>query len=509
MISWAKYPLADSNVLLTTTQMGRADRAAIADGVPGSVLMENAGASIAWTVLERFALARRILVLCGPGNNGGDGYVIARLLKRAGRSVTLAAFGNAADLKGDAAHMAGLWDGRIEPLEMCEPDGADLVIDAIFGAGLTRGLDETIGAVLTRVRSCNIPVIAVDVPSGIDGTTGIDLGGALKADITVTFFRKKPGHLLLPGREHAGELVLADIGISGEVLRQCFERHETPICENHPDIWWASRPDVSGNVHKYQRGHVGILSGAASSTGAARLAANAAMRAGAGLVSLLSPPSATLVNAAHATAVMVKPFKQPDDLIRLLGAARVSCLVIGPALGLNEDALANLDAVLGMDGRCPLVLDADALTLLSTDSSARFSRLNTRCVLTPHHGEFARLFPDIDHSADRVGAARLAATRANAVLVVKGPDSVIAHPDGRVIINANAPPELATAGSGDILAGVIGALLAGGMPAFEAAAAGVWIDGAAGQAGARQLGKGLSAEDLPLHIAFAIKSIWT
>jgi hydroxyethylthiazole kinase-like uncharacterized protein yjeF len=378
--------------------------------------------------------------------------------------------------------MSERWKGARMALTPEALDGARLVVDALFGAGLSRPLE---GAAAQMVEALNdLPVAAVDIPSGVSGDTGLPLGGVyVKAALTVTFFRKKPGHLLLPGHLLCGETVVADIGIPPDAAN-------TTLHENTPALWHFPWPRLEG--HKYSRGHCVVVSGPAHATGAARLAARAALRVGAGLVSVASPPEAVAVNAAHLTAVMLKPFEDADGLAKLLSDRRLNAVVLGPGLGVSGETRALVDAALKSGGS--VVLDADALTSFHTDPEALFNRLHERCVLTPHAGEFERLFPGLlDEASSKVEAARSAAARAGCVVLLKGADTVIAHPGGKAAINANAPPTLATAGAGDVLAGLIGGLLAQHMTAFDAACAGTWLHGEA----ANCFGPGLIAEDLP------------
>ncbi|MEY4708468.1 MAG: hypothetical protein RJB58_2191 [Pseudomonadota bacterium] len=464
--------------VLTCAQMAKADAFAVAQGVASLTLMENAGRAVADAIAARFKPCA-VTVLCGPGNNGGDGFVVARLLDEHGFIVRVA---HDADPKGDAKVMSEQWKGARLALTPAALDGAKLVVDALFGAGLSRPLEGAPAQVVEALN--NLPVVAIDMPSGVSGDTGQPLGGVtVKAALTVTFFRKKPGHLLLPGREACSEVVLADIGIPDAAA-------DTQLFENTPPLWTWPRPKAGG--HKYDRGHVVAVSGAAHATGAARLAARGALRIGAGLVSVASPPDAIGVNAAHLTAIMLKPFEGAAGLAHILSDKRLNAVVIGPGLGVGGETRALVDVAL--KSGAAVILDADALTSFQDDPEALFNRLHDRCVLTPHAGEFERLFPGLlDEAGGKVEAARAAAVRAGAVVLLKGGDTVIASPSGKAAINANAPPTLATAGAGDVLAGFIAGLLAQNIPAFAAAACGSWLHGAA----ADRFGPGLIAEDLP------------
>jgi NAD(P)H-hydrate epimerase len=476
--------------------MGQADALAIASGVPGIALMEAAGAGVAQAIQGRWS-RRPVVVLCGPGNNGGDGFVVARHLAEAGWPVRLALLGTREGMRGDAAWAASHWSGAVESLATVLDGGgsdggeqAPLVVDALFGAGLTRPLDGVARAVVETVATRGLPVVAVDVPSGVHGDTGQVLGAALRADLTVTFFRKKPGHLLLPGRLHCGALQVVEIGIPATVLDQI-----DPIAvENGPEGWLSCFPWPHLEGHKFQRGHV-LVAGGGRMTGAARLAARAALRVGAGLVTLACPVEAFPLYAAALTAVMVEPVSDVAGFAALLADPRRNAVLLGPGAGVTPALRRRVLAVLKA-GRAT-VLDADALTVFAGAAEALFQRLTPRCLLTPHGGEFARLFPvEVAESPtrdDKLARARAAAVRAGAVMVLKGADTVIAAPDGRAAINTNAPAHLATAGAGDVLAGLAVGLMAQGMPTFEAACAAVWMHGEV----AAGFGPGLIAEDLP------------
>ena len=506
--------------LLTTEEMGRADRLAMEGGVPGMELMEAAGRGVAGAGRALMANGGRegggagatatgaveaqapcVAVLCGPGNNGGDGFVAARVLAQEGCEVRLALLGDVARLKGDAAEAARRWQasgGSVEPLTGAGAarllDGAGLIVDALFGAGLAREIGGAAAEVVRAVNAAGaagIPVLAVDVPSGIDGTTGVVRGIAVKAHRTVTFFRRKPGHLLLPGRLHCGPVSVVDIGIADTVLETIRPRSFA----NAPGLWRAAFPWPRLDGHKYARGHAVVVSGPARCTGAARLAARGALRAGAGLVTLASPTDAFAINASQLTAIMIAPFEGVDGLEAILADRRKNAVLIGPGAGVGAATRALVTAVL--DGEAACVLDADALTAFEGQGEALCAQIVARpapVILTPHAGEFARLFPAIAESGvSKLERARAAARASGAVVVLKGADTVIAAPNGVAAINENAPAFLATAGSGDVLAGMIVALLAQAMPAFEAACAAVWLHGSA----ARAFGPGLIAEDLP------------
>lgn len=479
--------MTSSDLLLTPAEMSRADQLAVADGIQSFKLMEAAGAAVAEVVEERYPQGQ-VLVLCGPGNNGGDGFVAAKKLKEAGRDVRLALFGEKERLKGDAAFFADLWNG---PIREARPDGlrgAAVVVDALLGAGLDRDIDSGLAELIEAVNGLRVPVVAVDVPSGIDGASGQVRGIAVKADVSVTFFRLKPGHLLQPGRAACGEVVLAQIGIEDDVLSDIRPR----LSRNGPSLWTLPHLDPEG--HKFTRGHCVVMSGSPLQTGASRMTATAALRTGAGLVTLAGPHSSLLVQANHVTAIMLKPVDGAASLGLLMQSHHVKSFVIGPAAGVGEATKANVLAILG--GGPATVLDADALTSFRDNPQALFSAIQDApdrpVVMTPHEGEFERLFGKVDGS--KVERARSAAMRSGATVVLKGSDTVVASPDGRAVINDNAPATLGTAGSGDVLAGIIAGLLAQGMKGFDAACAGVWIHGECGN----RWGKpGLIAEDLP------------
>ena len=463
------------NELLSPAEMGRADALAIAAGISGLALMKRAGWAVA-RAAHRFGPCRTT-VLCGPGNNGGDGYVAARLLASAGWPVRLAAL--APPRPGsDAASAAACWSGPVTAFDPAEAARADLVIDAVFGAGLSRDVDGLAADTLGAARR----ILAVDVPSGVDGETGAIRGRAAQAACTVTFFRRKPGHCLLPGRDLCGELVLADIGLPASVLAEIGPQ----TFANTPALWQL--PVLPASTHKYARGYVSVLGGA-KMTGAAQLAAAAARHGGAGMVTIVAPGYAALYSHVPAGLIV-----NDEPLDSLLADDRRTTWVCGPGLGQDvaRDALPKLLAA----GR-QVLADADALGAHAGHPEA----LRGVAVLTPHEGEFSKLFGA--PGADRLAATRAAAARVGAVVLLKGSDTVIAAPDGRAAINDTGTPALATAGAGDALSGLIAALLAGGMPPWEAACAGAWLHGRAGE----RLGRGLVAENLPPAIADTIREI--
>jgi len=467
--------------LLTPLQMGDADRVTKASGIDGFGLMEAAGSAVAVAVGARWPM-RPVTVLCGPGNNGGDGFVAARHLEAAGWPVQLALLGSRDKLSGEAAHAASLWKGPLVPFSPESLEGAGIVIDAIFGAGLSRPLDGKALAMVESLKVRGIPVCAVDVPSGIDGASGIILGAAAPAALTVTFFRKKPGHLLYPGRGLCGDVDVADIGIPARVLDKIVPN----TWENGPDLWQGDYPWPQPESYKYKRGEVLVLGGEAI-TGASRMTAKAASRAGAGIVTLAAPARVWSIYATSLIDEIVHSFDGLKEFEALLADRRRNVIAIGPGAGVGASTRQFVLAALAT--KRVVVLDADALTSFAEAPQDLFQAIVGPCVLTPHAGEFRRLF---HFEGDKLQRTRSAAKQSNAVVVLKGPDTVIAAPDGRAIINSNAPAQLSTGGSGDVLTGFVAALLAQGMPPFEAAAAAVWLHGAA----ATEFGLGLVAEDL-------------
>ena len=479
--------------ILTAAEMGEADRLTIAGGTPGTTLMENAGRAVANAACSLLQ-GRGVRVVAGPGNNGGDGFEAARHLAERGHQVRVSLVGDRGRLKGDAAQAAARWRGPVEDASPRQITGGEVVIDALFGAGLDRPVEGLPRAMIEAMNQRGATVVAVDLPSGINGTSGQVMGAAVKATRTVTFFRRKTGHLLMPGRFYCGTLEVADIGIPASVL----ERIGPATFANKPALWRAQFPIPSPEGHKYGRGHAVVVSGGISTCSAARLAARGALRAGAGLVTMASPREALAVNAAANLSVMVRPVDGALELAEFLADRRRNAVALGPGGGVGPAMREEVRAALASEAA--VVLDADALVSFADEPAALASAIAKHSgggvVLTPHDGEFARLFKSIEIDSQvnsKLEKAQMAAEKCGAVVLLKGPDTVVARPDGRASIAANAPAYLATAGAGDVLTGMIAALLAQGSPAFEAASAAVWLHGEA----ARAFGPGLISEDLP------------
>jgi len=475
--------------------MGRADAAAIAGGTPGRVLMEAAGRAVAACVSSHY-LRRPVLVLCGPGNNGGDGFVAARHLEQAGWPVRLALLGDASALKGDAAWAAGGWSGPVLPMSPSLLDGKPLVVDALFGAGLSRPIDGVAAQVIERINEFALPVVAVDVPSGLSGDTGQVMGMAPTAERSVTFFRAKPGHLMAEGLKRCGVLEIVDIGIPSSVLAEIGAR----LWRNAPPLWASCLRRGTVNDHKYARGHLTILGGERA-TGAARLAAAAARRGGAGLVTIAAPRAALEIYQMAEPGNLVVEANTAEAIAELLKDTRRSGFLIGPGSGINARTRDSVLVVLAASRAT--VLDADALTVFAEDPKALFAAIRGPVLMTPHEGEFRRLFPDLGNIASKVERVREAARRSGAVVLLKGPDTVVAAPDGRAVINVHAPSSLATAGSGDVLAGIAAGLVTQGATPLAAGAAAAWLHG---ESAYRFRHPGLIAEDLLNGLPEALES---
>lgn len=474
--------------VLTVQQIYAADKAASDSGIDTYDLMEAAGRGVAEAVI-RLMPARPVSVLCGPGNNGGDGFVAARHLRAMGREVRLFLLGGSDTLKGDAARAFKAWDDEVLSLSEDALDDAGIVIDALFGAGLSRPLDDVPAALAQIAAERKIPVVAVDVPSGLDGDRAAskDDGPVFKAAVTVTFFRKKPAHVLLPGAALCGEVIVHDIGIPASVLAGINPASR----ENTPDFWRESLPRPDMNAHKHSRGRLAVISGDAFMTGAARLSARAGQRMGAGFVTLFGDEGATRINAAHETSIVLNCAERGAEMLDAVKQYEPAATIIGPGAAPDGETRA---MTLGLvETGAPVLIDAGALSAFKGETRAFYEALHDKAVLTPHGGEFERAFPkEAKSGASKIVRARSAAKRSGAVVLIKGPDTVIARPDGLVVINTMSSPFLASAGTGDVLSGMIGGLLAQGMDPFAAACAGAWLHGRTGQG----IGPGLIAEDL-------------
>jgi hydroxyethylthiazole kinase-like uncharacterized protein yjeF len=490
--------------ILTPGEMTEADRRTIAAGTPGIELMERAGEAVARAAVMAAGGGRRIVVVCGPGNNGGDGFVAARLLREQGFDVRLQLVGDRERLQGDAAIAASRWRGDAEPFDELALAQCDLIVDALFGAGLSRNLSGAAKRAVEAINASQVPVVAVDLPSGIDGMSGQVRGSAVRATHTVTFCRMKPGHLLMPGRIHCGKITVADIGIPDRVVREVAG----PLVLNSPSVWISAYPWPQADGHKYTRGHAVVVGGPAHATGAARLAAKAALRAGAGLVTVAAPRASVPVLSTALEAVMVREAQGAAGLKKLLADKRLNAVLLGPGNTVGKNTKTAVEAA--AKAKRALVLDAGAISSFTGESGklAKLLKMNPiQALLTPHDGEFGKLFagdPQVFRIESKVEKARAAARALGAVVLLKGPDTVVAAPDGRATISNTAPPWLATAGSGDVLGGIALGLMAQGMMAFEAANAAVWLHAEA----ARKAGFGMTAEDLSPALKIVLERLY-
>lgn len=506
--SLISFDLLDKSIaLLSCEEMRRAEALARAAGTSSERLMIAAGEAVFQEILRRWQ-PRPVVVLCGPGNNGGDGFVVARLLAAAGWPVRLGFWGDQARLPPEAKRQAELWTGPLEAISPQLVAEAALIVDALFGLGLNRSIDKELAEILATISS-RMSVIAVDISSGVGGDDGLvhgmdgnlaevlAQGRAIKADVTVTFCRAKPGHYLWPGSALAGEVVVADIGISDDIIQKISPK----AAVNHPALWQNQLPRLLKNTHKYQRGYAVIYAGA-TMTGAARLAARAAMRIGAGVVALASPPEAAGIYSLALETAVIKPIVTTDDFTKLISDKRVGAILVGPGNGVSQ--VTKDRCLAAMNTGRPVIIDADGITALSGDNRYIINNKLNDILISPHEGEFARLFGSLPEAGgSKLARARLAARQSGAIVLLKGPDTVVAHPDGRTVINANGLADLATAGTGDVLAGTILGLAAQGMPLFMAACAAVFLQGAA----ARIYGAGLIASDLPDLLPQALKNL--
>lgn len=471
--------------VLTAEEMRGCDRLTIESGTSGFTLMQRAASAVADSIIYHYSFCP-VVVVCGMGNNGGDGMVVATLLQQQGWPVRVALLGDHHKLEGDAKLACDMWQeagGAISsPLSL---SGASLVVDALFGFGLNRPLEKNARQWIQTINDSKLPVVSIDIPSGVNADTGQVMGAAVNATETITFFRGKPGLYLQPGRMQAGNVTVMDIGISSMTLAKV----KPTLAVNTPSLWDHYLPKHPEDAHKYDRGAVLIAGGPQDCTGAARLAALSAARSGAGLVAVACDSASLPVYAASLLSVMTRRCDDVQAFDLLLQDKKYKSIVLGPGHGTGERTHHFMEAAL--ESGKPLVLDADAVTCLSGNRAALFTKLHDKCVLTPHEGEFARLFDSEGSKADR---AITAAKETGSIIVLKGSDTVIAHPKGYAVINTNAPPSLATAGSGDVLSGLIGGLMAQGVRPFEAACAAVWVHGESGN----RLSGALLAEDLPM-----------
>ncbi len=463
---------------------------AFAKGVDSFAVMHRAAEAVC-SIIKREYKDRPVVVLAGCGNNGGDGLVIASLLRHIGIGVKVYAL-DKAKIKGDAKKALKLY-GEANALSISALDltGSPVVVDALFGIGLTRELGNDLVQLVNVVNNATLDVVAVDVPSGVEADSGKVLGAAINASVTVTFIAKKFAHVLMPARGHCGRVVVDGIGLSPGNYEY------SSAYENLPCLWQHQLKWPTPDMHKYDRGHALVAGGPAAKAGAAKLAALAAMRAGAGLATIVCAEQDMPVYASMALSVMTAAQAQWNEL---LADKRVTSVVLGPGMGAGDATRAKaLDA---LSAQKSVVLDADAITSFAQEPQSLFTSSKSRCILTPHGAEFARLFADLA-ALPRQHAALKAAERSHCVVILKGYDTIIASPDGRRAVNTNAPPTLATAGSGDVLAGICGGLLAQGMEAFEAACAAVWLHSEA----AAMQGDGLIAEDILNTLPKALQTL--
>jgi len=467
--------------ILTAAEMQRAERAVFKSGTPAFDLMLQAGKGLARLVSTY--KKGNVVFLIGPGNNGGDGWVAAELLRRKGWEVLCAPL-KLPDGHSCAAQTAyEKYQGEVGefPEDLNE---FKVIVDALFGTGLERPIEGRAAEWITAANQAEAFKVAVDIPSGVSSDTGQILGTAFKADLTVTFSHKKRGHVLMPGLELSGDVVVHNIGISeGEI-----KKVKPFVFENDPGLWRDDFPSPKKGAYKHQRGHLLVVGGGIEMSGAARMAARSALRTGAGLVTTLCPKDALAVYAEKQLSVMSRGFASEKEFKAAVNDAKFNAVVIGPGNGVGEGTRARVLKVLATGKPC--VLDADALTSFEGDAGALETPLHKKCVITPHFGEFKRLWSEIPWD-DKIKAAEAVAEKTGAIVLLKGPDTVIS--DGKTtIVNIHAAPQLATAGSGDVLAGIIAGLLAQGMGPLTAASAGAWIHGDT----SFRHGLGLIAEDL-------------
>ncbi|MDP3495393.1 MAG: NAD(P)H-hydrate dehydratase [Hyphomonadaceae bacterium] len=481
--------------ILTCDEVRAAEQRAVEAGISLWALMQKAGQACADVLHAEFPEGR-VVVLAGPGNNGGDAFVAAQRLRDLGRNVWLYDLAPTQQRTPEGINALNALTGARQPLEDMRLTPDDIVLDGLFGAGLSRPLSGEAAFAAEQVNASGSKVVAIDVPSGVNGDTGAIPGPAIRANVTVTFCAKKPAHVLQPAASLCGEVIPAEIGFGRFINDAAHALHE-----NAPALWANALRWPEATSHKHQRGRLAVVSGGLANTGAARLAAHSGLRIGAGLVTLLCAPSALIVAASSVTAVMTSSFAGPDDLVAQ--TERSSAIIIGPAAGFTDATRANVEALCRAGRR--LVLDADALTVFADQADHLRAILPAASILTPHTGEFERLFPGLlGGSVNKVEAVRTAAHRIGATVLLKGADTIIAAPEGRAVVNTHATPFLATAGSGDVLAGIVGGLLAQGLTPFDAARAAAWLHGDAGF----RVGPGLTAEDLDASLRETVRNLY-
>lgn len=498
--------------LFTISEMQKADRLAIESGISGIFLMEQAGICVT-SQFERISSGPcRVTILAGPGNNGGDAFVVARLLKQRAYKIDMfelcSKVGQDGEIKSDANFMKKKWleiGGQIHSLSNISDireslDQSTMLIDGLFGAGLNRDIEKPLLSVIHEINRANLDVLAIDIPSGVNGDTGQIMGTAIKASRTCSFHRPKLGHYLYPGRAMCGELNIENIGISVRVSNQILPKQHI----NSPDLWRGSLNKRAINSHKYHQGSVLVVSGDQTMQGASVLSSNAAVKVGAGLVTMTVAKKELQTHPKSYAAIMLANLPEGEvakGLDALVRSKKIIASLIGPGSMPNFKTQERALALLKTSKR--VVLDAGAITAFKGQGELLSAEIKNRdvlvpsVVLTPHEGEFKTLFPDLNVK-NKIKAAREAAKRMNAVIVLKGADTVIASPDERVIVNANAPATLASAGTGDVLAGIIVGLIANiDTPLFEAAAAAVYIHGEC----ANKISTELVADELIDHVA--------
>ena len=472
------------------------DQLIVERGASNLSLIEAAGRAVSEEISARWTPSKA-LIMCGPGKNGADGCVVAKSLQEKGWDVTI---GFIKDPLKSSGYISDIFHGWMGPAELLNPlllDNTDIVIDALFGAGFRHPISDSIFQTLKSLSNLKKPVVAIDLPSGVDGDEGTVHTVSPKADLTVTFFKHKFGHLLYPGRAYCGEVVVLDIGIPDSLLDEI----SCNTWINEPLLWKHLFPWPKYDDHKYRRGHVLVVSGGVGSTGAARLASVAAYRVGSGLVTLACPTDALSSLTKCEPEFLLALIDSSASLYDLLLERKRNAVLIGPGNGLNDNTRENVLSIL--DTPAAAVIDADALTVFSEYPEELFKVLDETCILTPHDGEFNRLFP-FQKEGGRLSRARNAAKISGAVIVLKGPDTVVAHPDGRATITNISTPFLATAGSGDVLGGIIIGLRAQGVPSFEASSMGVWLHAKA----ATHFGPGLIASDISSHLPRVLRDLW-